>query len=76
MKFYIGVTELRSTVVEVEAEDICKAIEMAEEAYNEGIICLDNLDCIDVGEYHTFDLTMEWKTILENGHPYHYPQKI
>ena len=49
MKFYIAVEEMRSTVVEVEAENSEEAKQKAEKAYSEDKICLNNVDYIDDG---------------------------
>lgn len=58
MKFYIAVEEMRSTVVEVEAENLGEALDKAEKAYLEDKICLDSPDYIDGENY--YDETGRW----------------
>ena len=66
MKFYISVEEMRSTVVEVEAENVDEAISKVEEAYGEDIICLDNVDYINDGTCF-YDETDRIKPLVESG---------
>lgn len=67
MKFYIEVEEMRSTVVEVEAESESEAIFKAEKAYSEDEICLDNFDYIDDGTCF-YNETDKWKSCFEGGY--------
>lgn len=67
MKFYISVEEMRSTVVEVEAETSDEAIAKVEEAYSEEEICLDNADYVDDGTCF-YDETDKWKPCVEHGY--------
>ena len=62
MKFYIAVEEMRSTVVEVEAETESEAIFKVEKAYSEDKICLNNVDYIDDGTCF-YDETEKFKKI-------------
>lgn len=65
MKFYIAVEEMRSTVVEVEAENSEEAIQKAEKAYSEDKVCLNSVDYIDDGTCF-YDETDRWKKCV-NG---------
>ena len=65
-KYYIAVEEVRSTVVEVEAETADKAIEIAENAYCEDVICLNDTDYIDDGTQF-YDETDRWTEATELG---------
>ena len=67
MKFYIAVEEMRSTVVEVEAENVDEAISKVEEAYSEDEICLNSVDYIDDGTCF-YDETDRWKEGIELGY--------
>lgn len=67
MKFYIAVEEMRSTVVEVEAENSEEAKQKAEKAYSEDKICLNNVDYIDDGTCF-YDETKVWKGAIDNGY--------
>lgn len=59
MKFYIAVEEMRSTVVEVEADSSEQAILKAERAYYDDAICLNDTDYIDDGT-EFYDETDRW----------------
>ena len=74
MKFYIAVEEIRSTVVEVEAENADEAILKAERAYSEDEICLNDVDYIDDGTCF-YDETDKWESCIEDGYVTHF-QKI
>lgn len=73
MKFYIEVEEMRSTVVEVEAENIDEALLKAETAYSEDEICLNDVDYIDDGTCF-YDETDKWKSCIEGGYVTHFQQ--
>ena len=64
MKFYIAVEEMRSTVIEVEAENSEEAKQKVEKAYSEDEICLNDVDYIDDGTCF-YDETDKWKKIVE-----------
>lgn len=49
MKYQIEITEVLNRVVEIEAENIDKAIEKAKEQYNNEEIVLDSEDYLDTG---------------------------
>ena len=66
MKFYIAVEEMRSTVVEVEAENSEEAKQKAEKAYSEDKICLNNVDYIDDGTCF-YDETDKYKPCVDSG---------
>lgn len=66
MKFYIAVEEMRSTVVEVEADNSEQAISKAERAYADDVICLNDTDYIDDGTCF-YDETDRWTTVAKNG---------
>lgn len=66
MKYYISVEEMRSTVVEVEADSLSVAIEKVEDAYNEDEICLNSVDYIDDGTCF-YDETDKWNKIVKAG---------
>lgn len=74
MKFYIAVEEMRSTVIEVEAENAEEAISKVEEAYSEDEICLNSVDYIDDGTCF-YDETDKWSPCIEDGYKVHF-QKI
>lgn len=74
MKFYISVEEVRSTVVEVEAESVNDAILKAEEAYSEDEICLNDVNYIHDGTEFR-DETADWKQHIEWGYEVNF-QKI
>ena len=74
MKFYIEVEEMRSTVIEVEAENADEAILKAERAYSEDEICLNDVDYIDDGTCF-YNETDKWKSYIEGGYVTHF-QKI
>ena len=59
MKFYIAVEEMRSTVIEVEADSSEQAISKAERAYADDVICLNDTDYIDDGT-EFYDETDRW----------------
>lgn len=67
MKFYIAVEEMRSTVVEVEAESVDEALLKAEKAYSEDEICLNDVDYIDDGPCF-YDETNKWAPCIEGGY--------
>lgn len=67
MKYYISIEEVRSTVVEVEAETIEQAEEKVEKAYDEDMICLNDIDYIDDGTCF-YDETDKWKEAIKNGY--------
>ena len=67
MKFYIAVEEMRSTVIEVEAENESEAINKVENAYAEDEICLNSVDYIDDGTCF-YNETDTWKSCIENGY--------
>lgn len=71
MKFYIAVEEMRSTVVEVEAENEDEAILKAENAYYEDEICLNDYDYIDDGTIF-YDETDRWLPCIEGGYVTHF----
>ena len=73
MKFYIVVEEMRSTVVEVEAENVDNALLKAETAYSEDEICLDGVDYIDDGTCF-YDETDKWKPCIEGGYVTNFQQ--
>lgn len=68
MKFYIAVQELRSTVVEVEANNVDEAISKAEKAYYNDDICLDDVGYIDEGSACFYDETDDWAMCIEDGY--------
>lgn len=74
MKFYIAVEEMRSTVIEVEAENVDEAILKVENAYAEDEVCLNSVDYIDDGTCF-YDETDKWKPCIENGYEVNF-QKI
>ena len=74
MKFYIAVEEMRSTVVEVDAETVDEALSKVEEAYSEDEVCLNSVDYIDDGTCF-YDETDKWKPCIEAGYATHF-QKI
>ena len=74
MKYYIAVEEMRSTVIEVEAESVEEAISKTEKAYDEDIICLNNIDYIDDGTCF-YDETDRWIPCFEDGYEANF-QKI
>lgn len=67
MKFYIAVEEIRSTVIEVDAESLNDAINKAENAYYENEICLDNIKYIVDGTLFN-DETAEWEQSIKLGY--------
>ena len=74
MKFYIVVEEMRSTVVEVEAESVDEALRKTETAYSEDEICLNDVDYIDDGTCF-YDETDKWAPCIEGGYATNF-QKI
>ena len=74
MKFYIEIEEMRSTVVEIEAETSEEAIHKAEKAYSEDEICLNSVDYIDDGTCF-YEETEKWARCIEKGYKAHF-QKI
>lgn len=72
--FYIAVEEIRSTVVEVEAENQHAAIKKVEKAYSEDIICLNNADYINDGTSF-YDETEKLKESVDLGYSTNF-QKI
>lgn len=66
MKYYISVEEMRSTVVEVEADSLSVAIDKVENAYNEDKICLNDNDYIDDGTCF-YDETDRWNESAKAG---------
>lgn len=46
--FYITITETLKRIVEVHAEDDCKAIQKVSDAYHDGQVVLDSDDYVDV----------------------------
>ena len=66
MKFYISVEEMRSTVVEVEAETEAEAIGKVENAYAEDEICLNDVDYIDDGTCF-YNETDKWDCAVKAG---------
>lgn len=75
MKFYIAVEEMRSTVVEVEAESESKAISKVEKAYYNDDICLDDVQYVDEGSAYFRDETDDWTHCIKDGYERHF-QKI
>lgn len=73
MKFYICVKEVRSTAVEVEAENEQEAMKKAEEAYRTGDICLDDPECTE--DVALYDHTSRWQKFIASGIPYNF-QKV
>lgn len=67
MKFYIAVEEIRSTVVEVEADNVEQAMSKVENAYAKDEICLNYVDYIDDGTLF-YDETDRWKPCIEDGY--------
>lgn len=65
MKFYIAVEEMRSTVVEVEADSSEQAILKTERAYDDDAICLNDTDYIDDGT-EFYDETDIWTEVTNN----------
>lgn len=65
MKFYIEVEEMRSTVVEVEADNAEQAISKVEQAYDDDVICLNGVDYIDDGT-EFYDETSRWTEAVKN----------
>lgn len=66
MKFYIAVEEMRSTVVEVEADNESEAIQKVEHAYSEDVICLNDVNYIDDGTCF-YNETDRWESAVKNG---------
>lgn len=66
MKFYVGVVEHRSKVVEVEAGGYEEALTKAEAAYYDDVILLDMNDIDDGTEF--FDETDLWTPCIETGY--------
>lgn len=66
MKYYISVEEMRSTVVEVEADSLSVAIDKVENAYNKDKICLNSVDYIDDGTCF-YDETDRWCKAAKAG---------
>lgn len=73
-KFYIAVEEIRSTVVEVEAENYEQALAKVEKAYSEDEISLNDTNYIDDGTCF-YDETDQWKPCIDEGYEVHF-QKI
>lgn len=67
MKFYIAVEEMRSTVVEVEADNESEAIDKAVSAYEIDEICLNDEDYVVDGTCF-YDETDRWKESVESGY--------
>lgn len=74
MKFYIAVEEMRSTVIEVEADNKDEAFSKVEEAYSDYIISLNSNDYIDDGTCF-YDETDTWSECIKNGYETNF-QKI
>lgn len=74
MKYYIAVEEVRSKVIEVDAENEDEAIRKVEDAYYENTICLDDVDCINDGTCF-YDETNYWMPCIKDGYETHF-QKI
>lgn len=74
MKYYIAVEEMRSTVIEIEADSADEAMSKVEKAYNDDVVCLNSTDYIDDGACFR-DETNEWKPCIESGYEAHF-QKI
>lgn len=68
MKFYIAVQEMRSTVVEVEANNQDEAIAKAEKAYYNDDICLDSAEYVDEGSACFYDESDDWSSCVEGGY--------
>lgn len=67
MKFYISIEEVRSTVVEVEADNESEAINKVENAYGEDEVCLDSPEYIDDGTCF-YNETDKWEECIKNGY--------
>lgn len=67
MKFYISIEEVRSTVVEVEADNESEAINKVENAYGEDKVCLDSPEYIDDGTCF-YNETDKWEECIKNGY--------
>lgn len=72
MKFYIAVQEMRSTVVEVEAENESEAISKTEKAYYNDDICLDDAEYVDEGSACFYDETDDWMPCIKDGYETHF----
>lgn len=59
MKYYIAIEEMRSTVVEVEADNYDDALYKAEDAYCKDVISLNDCQYIDDGTQF-YDETDTW----------------
>lgn len=66
MKYYIAVEEVRSTVVEVDAESESEAMLKIEKAYSEDEICLDKPQYIN-DSTQFYDETELWMEVIKNG---------
>lgn len=66
MKYYIAVEEIRSTVVEVDAESESEAMSKIEKAYSEDEICLDEPQYIN-DDTQFYDETELWMEVIKNG---------
>lgn len=74
MKYYIAIEEMRSTVIEVEADNEEEAIFKVECAYSKDEICLNSNDYIDDGTCF-YNETENWNEAIEQGYEAHF-QKI
>ena len=73
-KFYIAVEEMRSTIVEVEAENFENALVKVEKAYSDNVICLNDVDYIE-DRTCFYNETDQWKPCIDEGYEVHF-QKI
>ena len=66
MKYYIAVEEKRSTVIEVEADNLSQAIDKVDKAYERNEINL-NSD-IYTDDIDFLDETDKWKKAIDDGY--------